>query len=227
MNEPSAFSLENRVGKFGLSAFVLKTIALVTMIIDHVGAVLYPGTVEFRIIGRLAFPIYCFLIAEGFFHTKDVKKYELRLLMFALLSEIPFDLAMTGTWLEFGHQNVFFTLLFGLFLMDVYSRQVSTSEKIFCVLAVTTMGDLMHIDYGSWGILMIFCFFVFRERFLAKLISVSGIQILAFGGIQCYGALSFVPIALYNGKKGPGFKYFFYLMYPVHLLILYLLRFLT
>ena len=130
MSVQSAFSLEDRKVPFGLSSFALKCIALITMIIDHVGAILYPEARVLRIIGRIAFPIYAFLVAEGFYHTKNVKKYMLRLLLFALVSEIPFDLALTGQILEFGHQNVFFTLFAGLLLMELYSRQTSSAGRL-------------------------------------------------------------------------------------------------
>lgn len=224
MNGRSAFLSEDKESRFGLNAFALKMIALVTMVIDHVGAVLMPESIALRIIGRIAFPVYAFLITEGFFHTKDVKKYMKRLLVFAFLSEIPFDLAVSGEFLEFEHQNVFFTLFGGLFLMYLYNRQTTTGEKIIAVLLVTTLGDVLRTDYGAWGILMIFCFYIFREKFWAKLISVSCINVLAFGYIQSYAVLAFVPIALYNGKKGPGLKYFFYWIYPVHLLVLYIIK---
>ena len=99
----------------GINSFQLKWIAVITMIIDHTGAVLFPDDMVFRYIGRIAFPIFCFLLVEGFFHTRDVRKYMLRLGLFALISEIPYDLAFRDTVLEFEHQNVFFALLLGVF----------------------------------------------------------------------------------------------------------------
>lgn len=224
MNAQSAFSLESREEKFGLNSFALKMIALITMIIDHIGAVLFPEILILRIIGRISFPIYGFLVTEGFFHTRDVKKYMARLLAFAFLSEIPFDLAVTGQVLEFGHQNVFFTLAIGVFFMYTYSQQTATWEKFLCVIFVALLGDVFSVDYGAWGVLMIFCFYVFRERKWTKYITVGCINVLAFGYIQCWAVASFLPIALYNGKKGPGLKYFFYAIYPVHLLILYFIK---
>lgn len=101
----------------GLNSFQLKCIAVITMIIDHTGAVLFPDNMTLRYIGRIAFPIFCFLLVEGFFHTRDVRKYMLRLGMFAVISEIPYDLAFRDTVIEFEHQNVFFTLFIGVVMM--------------------------------------------------------------------------------------------------------------
>lgn len=224
MSGQSAFSLGNRRNSFGLDSFALKCIALLTMLIDHVGAILYPDIMILRIIGRISFPIYAFLVAEGFFHTKNVKKYMQRLLVFAIVSEIPFDLVLTGKILEFGHQNVFFTLFAGLGLLELYSRQTSMAERIICILVITTCGELFRSDYGTWGILMIFCFYAFREKRWLKLALVSGINVLAFGWIQSYAVFACIPIALYNGKKGAGMKYVFYSIYPLHLLLLYMIK---
>ncbi|NLC03985.1 MAG: TraX protein, partial [Tissierellia bacterium] len=96
-----------------MSILILKIIALISMVIDHYGAIFQSGIDIYRIIGRLAFPIYAFLLVEGYTHTRDVKKYGRRLLIFALVSELPFDLAFYGK-LSFTHQNIFFTLFIGL-----------------------------------------------------------------------------------------------------------------
>lgn len=224
MNGQSASLLENSNCKFGLDSFTLKWIALIAMMIDHIGAVLFPDVIMLRIVGRISFPIYAFLVTEGFFHTRDVKKYMLRLLAFAFLSEIPFDLAVNGTILEFGHQNIFFTLCIGVFFMYAYSQQTATWEKVLCVIFVTLLGDVFMVDYGAWGVLMIFCFYIFRERKGMKYFTVGCINVIAFGYIQSFAVFSFLPIALYNGKKGRGLKYFFYAAYPIHLLILYAVK---
>ncbi len=104
-----------------MSGFLLKLLALVTMLIDHTGHVLFPGVMWMRYIGRLAFPIYCFLLVEGFLHTRDLRKYMGRLAVFAVISEIPFDLAIYGEFFEPAHQNVFITLLFGLMAISIMS----------------------------------------------------------------------------------------------------------
>lgn len=93
---------------------VLKWIAVLTMVIDHVGAILFPDQIWMRVIGRVAFPIYAYCLAEGFRYTSDYRRYLGRLALFAILSEIPFDLAFYGVPFSFAHQNVFFTLTLGL-----------------------------------------------------------------------------------------------------------------
>lgn len=210
--------------KFGLDGFTLKMIALIAMFIDHIGAFLFPQYMILRVIGRLAFPIFAFLAVEGYFHTSDVKKYMMRLGAFALISEIPFDLVSAGKILEFGHQNVFFTLLLGMMLMYAYGQQVSQLARVGCVILLLLPGDILRTDYGAWGVLMIFCFYIFRENLWAKIISIVLINVVAFGYIQAYAVLALLPICLYNGKKGKSMKYFFYAAYPVHLLLIYLIK---
>lgn len=204
-----------------LNSFQLKCIAIVTMVIDHVGAILFPQQIIFRYIGRLSFPIFCFLLVEGFFHTGNVKKYMFRLGMFALISEIPYDLAFSGTVLEFSRQNVFFTLLIGLIMMYVVSRTNNIMIKnIYLVLAMWAAQTIAS-DYGYKGILLIVVYYYFRENLLTKTILGSLWNFIWNSSVQGYGALASVPIMLYNGEKGRSMKYLFYAFYPVHLLILY------
>ena len=207
-----------------LNSFTLKIIALTAMIIDHIGAFLFPQYLILRIIGRLAFPIYAFLVVEGFFHTSDVKRYMMRLAAFAVISEAPFDLVITGKILEAGSQNIFFTLFIGVALMYLYGQQYSAAGKMGCVILAVLAGDLFRTDYGSWGVLMIFCFYIFRERKWAKNLTVAGINVIAFGYIQAYAVIALPFFALYNGKRGPGVKYFFYAVYPVHLLLIFFVK---
>lgn len=210
--------------KSGLDSFTLKMIALITMIIDHVGAFLFPKYIILRVIGRISFPIFAFLAAEGFFHTRDLKKYMMRLAAFAFISEIPYDLISSGKILEFSHQNIFFTLFIGVFLMYTYSSQYSKAGKLGAVLLLLLAGDIFRTDYGAWGVLMIFCFYLFRDSMKEKIISVSFINIIAFGYVQAFAVIALWPISLYNGKKGRSMKYFFYAMYPLHLLLLLLVK---
>ncbi len=224
----------------GLSGSALKIIAIVTMLIDHIGAAVlariliagqggertYQIYLLLRVIGRIAFPIFCFLLVQGFEHTSNRKKYALRLFAFALISEVPFDLAFSSTILEFEHQNVFFTLFIGLLTMMGFheiekktewspiARGIMMSVIMFAGMAVAY---LLHTDYDAKGVMCIIALYVFRK--------VPGAQILAgciaFGWWEIEALVAFIPIAFYNGKRGWNMKYVFYLFYPIHLLILY------
>lgn len=210
--------------KIGLNSFQLKIIAVITMIIDHIGLFFFPEYIFFRIIGRISFPIFAFLVVEGFYHTSDILKYMIRLGGLAVLSEIPFDLLTTGRIFDLRHQNVFFTLLIGVILMYCYEKQYSTFSRVSALFLIMLAGDIFRTDYGAWGVLMIFCFFIFRERMAAKFVSVAVINILVFGYIQAFAVLALLPICLYNGEKGRSYKYFFYLIYPVHLWIIWIIK---
>lgn len=229
----------------GLSGSTLKIIAIVTMLIDHIGATIvenmiysYEGYEQtiigvyfiMRTIGRLSFPIFCFLLVEGFFHTRDVKKYVFRLFLFALISEVPFDYAFNQSYLEFGHQNVFFTLFLGVSMLwaleyiktrFVDNRVALISLSALVAIAAALLATFINCDYSALGIIVILIMYVFKNNKILKALSVSGaFALLTNLGLQTLAALAFIPIAFYNGKKGLSLKYFFYAFYPVHLLIL-------
>lgn len=214
--------LEKIVDRVGLSSFVLKMMAIITMAIDHVGAVFFPQYIILRIIGRLAFPIFCFLLVEGFYHTRDVHKYMLRLGIFAFVSEIPFDLAFFGTFIEFTHQNVFFTLFLGLLALYLLNTKMLLVTKTVGVFLLMFLAELLHTDYGAIGILMILVFYSFREKSIIKSASIGIINMLLVGGVQAYATFSIIPILLYNGRRGYNLKYIFYAFYPVHLIIIFI-----
>ena len=204
-----------------LDSFQLKCIAIVSMALDHTGAVLYPSQIWLRCLGRIAFPIFCFLIVEGFFHTHDVRRYMGRLGVFALISEIPYDLAFRGVPLEYAHQNVFFTLLIGIGMVVLLERNREWPVKAVILLLAMWLAVLIRSDYNFRGVLLIFVFYIFHEsRWLA--VTAGGFwNFLYQGVIQKYGVLSVLPLALYNGERGRKMKYIFYIFYPAHLLLLY------
>lgn len=232
----------------GLSGSTLKIIAIVTMLIDHIGATivenmmyLFVGNEQavmttyyimfiMRTIGRLAFPIFCFLLVEGFFHTRDVKKYVFRLFLFALISEVPFDYAFNQSYLEFGHQNVFFTLFIGVLMMwaieyiktrFIDNRVAFSSLSALVALAAALLAGFINCDYSSLGVIVILLMYIFKDNKILKALLVSvAFALLTNFGIQSLAALAFIPISFYNGKKGLSLKYFFYAFYPIHLLIL-------
>lgn len=204
----------------GLNSFQLKCIAIVTMLIDHIGAIIFPAEIGFRLIGRFSFPIFCFLLVEGFYHTRDVRKYMIRLGIFALVSEIPHDLAFRNVFLEFERQNVFFTLLLGIFLMYMLQRTNQVFVRVCYILLAMWAALIAGMSYDYRGILLIMIYYVCRNNVAAKVVLGAAWNFL-WTGVQQFGALASIPIALYNGEKGRSMKYVFYVFYPVHLLILY------
>lgn len=209
--------------RWGLTTFQLKIIAIVSMLIDHTGAILYPGEHVFRYVGRLAFPIFCFLLVEGFVHTRNVWKYMGRLGIFAVISEIPYDLAFHESFWAPEKQNVFFTLFIGLGMLWILKNERENVIRIGVIILAMWAADFLGTDYGFRGILLIAVFWMAREHKLIGSILAAGWNFLWQNHLQYAGALAVVPIAAYNGQKGRSMKYFFYLFYPVHLLILHLI----
>lgn len=211
------------------------------MLLDHIAAFL-PGSflgmneslfmlgdkaitlkLIFHYIGRTAFPIFAFLITEGYTHTHDRKKYGISLLMFALISEIPWNLARSGEIL-FGRQNVFFTLFLGYVGICILERYREDIKKCSTLLAALFLISIvLRADYGCFGFGFIMLIHLLKNR--KVLMSIIGTCVLPSRWI---GGTAFIPILLYNGKrgfaKGKFAKYAFYAFYPVHLLLLYLLR---
>jgi hypothetical protein len=228
-----------------MSGFTLRMLAMSSMLLDHIGAAFehsLPGAVYivFRTAGRIAMPLFCFLIAEGLFHTRNARKYLLRLLMLALVSEVPFDRLFLGEWLEFGHQNVGFTLLLGLLgilLFDTFAARGQKAAALTAILAAGCAAWLLRSDYTVYGVYYIFIFYIFRGNKLARAVALTGgVLLLSFSHldvstkfslVSLAAVLAVVPITLYNGERGLGGRAaqgVFYAFYPVHLLILYAVR---
>lgn len=285
-----------------LSGSTLKITAIVTMLIDHIAAVplarlleLYGGPAALRVaylvmrqVGRISFPIFLFLLAEGFGKTSDRARYALRLGVFALISEIPFDLAFHRKTLEFGLQNVFFTLflgflamwtydflakralpkalrwflcavgtaLFGVWLMRhfplppafdgplqkllifgymclailgllvLYAKSFGREKLLIAgtnlaaMAAFIWLADFLRTDYSGEGILAVTAIYAFRGLYAPSMAAGSAALAL-FGVNELPALLAVVPAALYNGKRGLKLKYFFYIFYPAHLLLLW------
>jgi hypothetical protein len=180
-----------------------------------------------RAIGRVSFPIYCFLLVEGYLHTRDVKKYALRLGAFALISEIPFDLAFESVLFETSHQNVFFTLLFGLLAMigidygATHGRTAFMRVLMEMAAAGVCMGaaQFLRTDYAARGVFCIIVIYLYRNTRLMQVVAGA----LAFCWWEITAVFAFIPIYFYNGKRGSGAKYVFYIFYPAHLMIIYLI----
>ena len=218
-----------------MSNSTLKLIALITMMIDHIGACLFPDQIVLRLIGRVAFPIYIFLLVEGFQRTKDIKKYILRLLAFAAISEIPFNLAFNGNLLWLDHQNVFFTLALGLIMiwcLDTLEKKPEDPKKpflkFFIVMAFMFAALALRVDYVACGVAVIFVFYQYRngdlKQEITKYIMASVIFFVFYGKTEMTCIAAFPLIHFYNGKRGMKLKYVFYVFYPVHLMVLWAVK---
>lgn len=224
--------------KLGISSAVLKWIAVFSMIIDHFAcAVCNPSVLgcspevyrNLRRIGRIAFPIYCFLLVEGFFHTKNVWKYLRNLVLFAVISEIPFNMAIFGHVFYPKGQNVYFTLALGLCAMILLKRFAGfRMPQLLLQAAIIAMflflGEYLDVDYHWKGIAYIVMFYYLKElKIRESLSAVAGA--VAFAVYEPPAVLAFVPLYLYNGKRGWQIKYLFYAIYPLHLAVFGMLRF--
>ena len=256
--------------KRGVSGSVLKWVAILTMFVDHAAASLVYGLAKYshawgtgllskggywflRGVGRLGFPLFCFLLVEGFFHTRSRPKYLLRLFVFALLSELPFDLGLHDTWkvfgdpslpfwqrigLQFGGQNVFFTLALGLLAVMLWDRLTQGRDPacapwrglaaIACAAALGAAAYYMKTDYKAMGVALILVFYLMHDRPWERDLCAAGVlaAMLPFGShwIELFGVLAFPLFHVYNGERGRQSKYFFYIFYPAHLLLLAILQ---
>lgn len=245
--------------------FTLKMIAVVTMLIDHCAAVFLNGTWKedsfsdpiwvlynaMRLIGRFSFPIFCFVLVEGFFHTRSRVKYAIRLAAFAVLSEIPFDLALTSKnvklsdrFFAWDKQNVFITLLIGFLVIwgiewwlrpwierKKAPRTFSEISKFFLpMLGFVILGGLASVfskcDYGLGGLIVIvFIYFSHGELHPGLNMIRSGIILAILAGRSEAIAVAGYPLTeFYSEQRGRSWKWFFYIFYPAHLLLLFLLH---
>ena len=234
---------------------VLHIMAMVFMLFDHLWATIVPGNDWMTCIGRIAFPIFAFLLVEGYFHTGNLKKYVLRLLIFALIAEIPFNMVMGGGSFFYPlHQNVLWTFLISIWLiwLNEKARNASIPRRILRGAAPVIIGYIVGIitfvDFYNSGILIVLMFYFLRGRKWWNLVGqililayiceemIGGLSYeLAVGGTtlfiarQSFALLALIPIWLYRGKQGPynkGLRILYYAFYPAHLLVLGLFNFL-
>lgn len=238
----------------GISAGAMKIFACLIMMLDHIGAgYIYYGyhldnkNIEhsadlrmlyfcIRMVGRLAFPIFCFFIVEGYFRTRNVWKYLRNMVIFGLISEFPYDWALNNKYIYWNNQNVYFTLALGLLMVIIFDKITRGDfikagiKKQIAAIVLSSLpilaGFLLETDYGGLGVLLIFTFYIFRKY--KKLGVVSIILTLGFINItELFACFDFMLFEKYNGKKGISMKYFFYAFYPVHLLIIAVVRYLV
>lgn len=224
--------------KRGLSQEGLKMIACITMLIDHVGAAI-TGNLWLRIVGRIAFPIFCFLIAEGAFHTRNPKRYGLRLFVGVLLAELPFDLMLYGRW-TWASQSVMLTLLLGFLYGQAAGRVENLNIRVYLIVPFALAAEWLRTDYGGFGVMLIALFILTREMPHRLAVQTMGMTLLCLfmGGamirlgswnipIELFAVAAMLPIACYHGAKKTASRWLqwaFYLFYPVHMLVLFLIQ---
>lgn len=231
-------------------------IAMVLMLSDHAWSTLLPMQRWMTTIGRITFPIFAFMTVEGYFHTHNFKKYMKRMVIFALISEIPFNLMMDGRLIGPFHQNVLLTFIIALLGMKAMDKIREKGKLWLSILGCAgvmllcfALGFALFVDYYGTGVLMVFVFYFFHERkwwcFLGQFLVLYWLNVELLGGYciivklfghsfeiveQGFALLSLIPIWLYRGKQGyhtKPFQYFCYAFYPAHMLVLVLIGWLT
>jgi len=223
-----------------MNSFEIKIIAIITMLIDHIGLFFFPHILILRVIGRLSFPLFAWLIANGAVHTKNIIAYAIRLFLFALISQIPFAYVNQQITPPFEGLNVIFTLFLGLAVIIVIQK---TPRKYFWLLAAiiaSAIADVLYVDYGAVGVLSIISFYLFYNKFdkmvvsqilllfilpyLMFLLEIFYHLHLSFYYMDSYyeffGIFSLFFIARYNKKQGYKLKYLFYCFYPLQYVVI-------
>lgn len=226
--------------KFQINGAVLKYIAFVSMFIDHFNKAIITPLLNYQqplvfisslfdIIGRIAFPIFAFMIVEGFYKTKSRWKYLRNLLVFAVISEIPYDMFQSKVFVNNRSQNIMWALALGLFTLiivdnlkeKIKNKYIWILVSIIIVAINAIIATLLSFDYDYYSIIIIFILYIFYDKRLVGSL-LSYLVIIK----EIYAILGFAIINLYNGEKGKQNKLFNYLFYPVHLFILGICRFL-
>ena len=208
--------------------FILKVIGIVTMFLDHYHYIV-GGSEILNVIGRIAFPIFAFTLNEGYVHTRSLKKYLLRLFIFAVSIQMPSIL--------FGYDypmNIFFTLFLGLLSIYIFNlKKMNVILKIILIGFILFFSQKFKLDYGIYGILVIINFNIFRNNkfkilmnfLVLNIYNVIFPKVFDLPDTQLFSLISLVFIFMYNGEKGRSMKYFFYLFYPIHFFILEIIKF--
>lgn len=237
----------------GVSAAMLHVLAMGLMLCDHIWAALFPAAEWLTCVGRIAFPIFAFLLVEGYFHTSSLKRYMLRLLVWAVISEIPFNLMYFGSAFYPYHQNVLWTFLVSLLLITLLDRVRDRLKPVLSAIASAAfivlgylLGFALMVDYYGVGVLTVVVFYYFSQRrwwsYAGQLACLAFLNVELLGGYsyavtllgyeleipqQGLALLALIPIWLYQGRQGEHrkpFRYFCYAFYPAHMLVLALFR---
>ena len=225
---------------------VLKIIAVVSMLLDHLGLIIFPNVIFLRVIGRIAFPIFAFCIAEGLYYTKSRKKYILTLLLFAIISQIPYYFIFS-TFFKFNVLFTFLIAILAIILIEQYSKSLKNSSVLvstgyligllFIIIGLTITTPFSFFEYDIFGVVTVMIFYFLREKPLWKylLFTLTMILLTLFGAYlsneftfattcQFFSILAIIPLMLYNSNRGKlNLKYFFYIFYPTHLILLWLI----
>ena len=225
-----------------MSLFVIKMIALFSMTADHLGTFLFPGDIYLRLIGRLSFPLFAWAIANGARFTKNINKYLLRVFILAIISQIPYQVLFTAYGVDKPGLNILFTLalgLLGIIFLKIFNKFL---VRVLIIFLLSLFSVLVKSDYGFFGVLTIIIFYLYYEspikfsifysllvavfyiipiavnKYLNGVLNISIVNIL-----EIFSPASLLIIASYNKKLGCDIKYLFYLFYPVHLILIYLI----
>jgi len=239
-----------------MTIFTLKMVAFLSMVIDHTGVVFNLSS-WFRVVGRLAFPLFVFMLAEGFWHTKNRVQFLTRLFVFAVISEPIFDMAFAGAatlWQVnfFARTNIFYTFFLGGLAITLWEKlkeyhdgsQMGNALACVVVAPCAVIANELGSDYGAYGVIFVFCMYLLRH--LPKpvtLVGMLGFSLYQFDwvidwalqhGVDTLAAhhwgffvavmVAVVIVAFYNGRRGPSWKWFFYVAYPAHLAVLVVIR---
>lgn len=225
-----------------MSSFALHIIAMIFMLCDHMWATILDYE-WLTCIGRIAFPIFAFLITEGYIHTSNINKYIKRMVIFAIITEIPFNLMVSASPIYPFHQNVLWTFVISLLTLKYlnFDNTKNIFKSILIILLAIIIATVTMCDYFGAGVMMVVGFYIFRKSKLLQLLMMIYVNMILIQGYsypidiagytyyfpqQGFAVLSLIFIWLYNGKQGyhaKWFKIFCYAFYPLHMLILYIL----
>ncbi|HJZ06298.1 MAG TPA: TraX family protein [Patescibacteria group bacterium] len=220
-----------------MNSFQIKIIALSAMVIDHVGMFFLPDISLFRMVGRISFPLFAWLVGNGAHHTKNIKAYATRLLIFALISQIPYLAANRLVVDGFFRLNILFTLFLGTIAIYFLKVGINPVLKWGAPLVLAVVSHLIQADFGFTGVLMVVAFYVFYRHFRKTSLALSAIALVNLiasakpgAGIisvdisQVIGLLALPIIWAYNQQQGPKAKHLFYVFYPTQYILLYAIK---
>ncbi len=248
-----------------MTSFLLKIIGIITMLCDHTGDAILGSFSILNLIGRIAFPLFAFQISQSYIHTKNLIRFMFRLLIFALIAQLPFSLFLSTFTSDLYYSvqvfsvsfniyslNIGFTMLLALLAILAYDKISNKPLGILTSLLIVIIAQILNVDYGAFGVLLILIFYIFRTQpsyakkkntFIKVLMNIAflivvftyyfirylqapNISIIEFYlPLVLFTYISLLFINFYNGKQGPKVKYLFYIFYPVHLLLLYFINY--